>query len=551
MQPRTLTATYSAGDLPVKSEYYGVTTGYRNSSPGVLTFEVPPGYRVAAVDTSYAMTALEVTGSRGMEYQRSFLLCSQGLSEAAVIRPAAELKGYGTASYSRSGLTLANGVLGPGPLTFQLHLFWQATTWFHWYPVTSTAYHLCPSGSWSVSVHLVPHPADGGGDGPQWIASSSVDSFYVFPYPFRVPIPDRSLPLLQEGDLLIGAALLFSSITTPPQPPAGWEPLFLETFPSADVNRPHLFLLAASRIWDGVEPPAFELDRSADMDGVTYVDYALLRLTVYRQARIAELEHGFLPSGGDPFAVPLRLQPQSGQLVAGFSFSIWAWNGSANWHLLQSHAADAEPAVFVDHGVDYGFYRRNHSWHISRGRVAVGRSRNGRTYEGSQRLHTLQLLLVSSRPGLLSAETLQGLRTAFRLPWSPQAADAMAADLEAIDRLWPQAAEALLAALEAIAAIDGRLQALSPADHRALLLREQRGPDPQLPALASPPVQRADVISYATDLLRSERQQRYQEPLSTAEGLERQRLALLTPLLAIVPSLAPLSRDPAIRRLAP
>ena len=549
MQPRTLTATYSAGDLPVKSEYYGVTTGYRNSSPGVLTFEVPPGYRVAAVDTSYAMTALEVTGSRGMEYQRSFLLCSQGLSEAAAIPPAAEFTGYGTATYSRSGLTLANGVLGPGPLTFQLHLFWQATSWFYWYPVTSTAYHLCPSGSWSVSVHLVPHPADG--DGPKWVAFSTTDvSLNQAPYRFRVSIPDQQLPLLQKGDLLIGAAMVNSFITTPPQPPAGWEQIYLESFPSG-LTRPYDYVLAASRIWDGEEPPAFALDRSADMDGVTYTDYALLRLLVYRGARIAEVEQASLPMNGDPFALPLQLEPQADQLVVGFSFTNWAWSTLFNYHTLKSNPAGSEPAVFLHHGADYGYARRNSSWHVSRGRVVVGHTLDGRTFKPEIPLQILQLLLVSTRPGLLSAETLQGLRTAFRLPWSPQAADAMAADLEAIDRLWPQAAEALLAALEAIAAIDGRLQALSPADHRALLLREQRGPDPQLPALASPPVQRADVISYATDLLRSERQQRYQEPLSTAEGLERQRLALLTPLLAIVPSLAPLSRDPAIRRLAP
>ncbi|MEL1244075.1 T9SS type A sorting domain-containing protein [Flavobacterium sp. DGU11] len=83
-------------------------TNTTNNCPGTLTINVPAGYQIASVATSYTMT----TASNGWKSeQRSVLTCpTTGTSENAV--SAGTGNSGGTQAYSRTGLTFANGATG-------------------------------------------------------------------------------------------------------------------------------------------------------------------------------------------------------------------------------------------------------------------------------------------------------------------------------------------------------------------------------------------------------------------------------------------------------
>src|ERR1035437_1730833 len=114
----SVTATYSAGLIPTTLNT-SVDISSRALEPGLLTVTIPVGARITSVNVIYNMTAV----SPGqMVDQRSFILCSStgGSTESAVYLGAG---GVGTDAYSRTGLTIANNVVGGGDIYFQLHAF--------------------------------------------------------------------------------------------------------------------------------------------------------------------------------------------------------------------------------------------------------------------------------------------------------------------------------------------------------------------------------------------------------------------------------------------
>lgn len=104
-----LSTTHTAGDiLTDKTTSSTITVSSNTACPGVMTVNVPVGYQIASVATSYSMQ----TASDGfMSEQRSILVCNTtGLKEAAITSGAGDTQG--TYQYNRSNLTIANGATG-------------------------------------------------------------------------------------------------------------------------------------------------------------------------------------------------------------------------------------------------------------------------------------------------------------------------------------------------------------------------------------------------------------------------------------------------------
>jgi hypothetical protein len=135
-----VTATYTSGEL---STLYSdsVTANSTTSCPGVLTVNVPAGFQVASVNTSYAM---ETASNGWMSEQRSLLACTTtNLKEAAVTSGVGG--NTGTYQYNRSNLNIANGATGA--VQFELRT-WRT----YGGDGCSTEYNKVPTGTWSVTV---------------------------------------------------------------------------------------------------------------------------------------------------------------------------------------------------------------------------------------------------------------------------------------------------------------------------------------------------------------------------------------------------------------
>ena len=115
----SVTATYSAGSIPTTLNT-SVTTSSRATTPGLLTVTIPAGAIITSVNVVYNMTAILPDYKSD---QRSFMLCSStgGNTEAAVYSGVGNTAG--TYVYSRTGLTIANNVMGGGNINFELHAF--------------------------------------------------------------------------------------------------------------------------------------------------------------------------------------------------------------------------------------------------------------------------------------------------------------------------------------------------------------------------------------------------------------------------------------------
>jgi hypothetical protein len=96
-----------------------VTTSSVSSCPGNLSVTIPVGAVIDSVSVEYSITA---AAGAFMSEQRSFLVCTSpgGVAEPAVYSGTGT---GGTFTYSRTGLTIANGVTGGGTIDFQLQNF--------------------------------------------------------------------------------------------------------------------------------------------------------------------------------------------------------------------------------------------------------------------------------------------------------------------------------------------------------------------------------------------------------------------------------------------
>ncbi|MBI1316885.1 PKD domain-containing protein [bacterium] len=144
------TATYALGDRGTQfSTAAAISTSLESSCGDTLSVTIPAGNVVTSVSVNYAMTA---GGAGWMSEQRSYLECvTTGQKEASVT--AGVGNSAGTMTYSRTGLTVANGVSATGVLKFYLHPFRTFNTAGG---CTTSINKL--DNNWSVTVTHIPPP---------------------------------------------------------------------------------------------------------------------------------------------------------------------------------------------------------------------------------------------------------------------------------------------------------------------------------------------------------------------------------------------------------
>ncbi|MFP4288175.1 MAG: C25 family cysteine peptidase [Bacteroidales bacterium] len=136
---------YDEGDIPTTFNE-NVTTSSNALEPGVLTVTIPEGATITGVDVEYDMTAFN---GAWMSEQRSFLRCvtEGGTTEGSVAQGSGT--SAGTFEYNRTGLNIANDVVGGGEVTFELHAF---RTWGG--SGSDTEYNYVDNNSWKIIVHF-------------------------------------------------------------------------------------------------------------------------------------------------------------------------------------------------------------------------------------------------------------------------------------------------------------------------------------------------------------------------------------------------------------
>lgn len=145
---QSTSATYSSGIISTDaSTVYQVTTN--SSCPGILTVNVPPGRFVTSIDLSYDMEALGINWISG---QWSYLECvSTSLKESQITNGLAS--SGGVQNYTRTGLSIANGLVGASGVQFKLHAFRSLSG------SCSSGAQRVNNNTWTVTVHHVAAPS--------------------------------------------------------------------------------------------------------------------------------------------------------------------------------------------------------------------------------------------------------------------------------------------------------------------------------------------------------------------------------------------------------
>jgi hypothetical protein len=144
-------------------------------------------------------------------------------------------------------------------------------------------------------------------------------------------------------------------------------------------------------------------------------------------------------------------------------------------------------------------------------------------------------------------DDLEAIRRALSIPVRLQALEAIAAAMAGLLQTHPGAIPSAQAELAAIGVIDQQLADLSPEQLQAPIeVRRNAAVAGAIGADGELPVSKADVIEYATDLLREEVVTRFQQPAPLDLLLHRQRASHGQALLLMLPSLAAWSRDPLL-----
>ena len=109
-------ATYTAGDIPSDIGFQSLPGS--STCPDSLVIAIPSGNRVDSIGTFYDMTAT-VSGNAWISEQKTWLYSPTSMAGEATMTDGPAINASGTASYSRSGLTFANG--GTGNVVIQMH----------------------------------------------------------------------------------------------------------------------------------------------------------------------------------------------------------------------------------------------------------------------------------------------------------------------------------------------------------------------------------------------------------------------------------------------
>lgn len=135
--------TYTAGDIPTDRGF--VFLPGASACPGNLTVEIPLNTQITSVDVSYQM---EAVGAGWKSEQRSHLRCVSpgGTQENLLYSGSGNTPGI--QNYQRTGLTIANGVIGGGAVQFQLH---AGRTWGG--SGCNLVYNKVLNNTWNVKVN--------------------------------------------------------------------------------------------------------------------------------------------------------------------------------------------------------------------------------------------------------------------------------------------------------------------------------------------------------------------------------------------------------------
>lgn len=143
------------------------------------------------------------------------------------------------------------------------------------------------------------------------------------------------------------------------------------------------------------------------------------------------------------------------------------------------------------------------------------------------------------RPG-----DLEAIRIALGIRATRSAVEAINQAMLQLEQGYPDAIPTARILLDQIGVLDAQLLQLNPVDHQSWSEQHRKGPLPGSSAAAGvPPTSKVDVVHYATELLQVEERLLSSRPLSTAEALSRQRQALNSQLLLILPALQSWSRQ--------
>lgn len=138
--PGQIDTTYP-DDIPTLYADAPVDLSYTTSCPGVMTVNVPEGYIISSVATSYEM---ETALNGWLSEQNTVLVCNTtGLMESAITT--GEGNNTGTFSYSRTGLDIADGAYGN--VEFELRA-WRT----YGGSDCNTDYNRVVAGTWTVTV---------------------------------------------------------------------------------------------------------------------------------------------------------------------------------------------------------------------------------------------------------------------------------------------------------------------------------------------------------------------------------------------------------------
>ncbi len=135
-------STYNSGDISTGDGAYSASC---NGPLTTLVVTIPAGANVTGVDVSYDMTA---QAGAWMSEQRSQIYCQEtGNDEGGDISGSGT--SAGTYNYSRTGLSLANGVSATGTLTFEMRAY---RTWTS-VGGCNTTENKVDNNTWSITVY--------------------------------------------------------------------------------------------------------------------------------------------------------------------------------------------------------------------------------------------------------------------------------------------------------------------------------------------------------------------------------------------------------------
>jgi hypothetical protein len=180
--------TYDLGDIETDKNFNYYSGSQFSDCPGLLTVTLPTDALILSTDVSYDMTS---EAPSNISKQKSHFRCVSpgGLNESSHTS-APYIYDPGTYSYSRTGLDIANGVVGGGDINFELHA--GANHYTNYCSVDSVWVN---NNTWTVTITYIPAgypmqainpiPNDGEGyvgldDDLSWDFGTDTDSYDVF-----------------------------------------------------------------------------------------------------------------------------------------------------------------------------------------------------------------------------------------------------------------------------------------------------------------------------------------------------------------------------------